>query len=182
MKDTQRSKVYRWEEKLFSHHGLTKGVKENDDMSLTQCNAYASMVWRKFRNKFYYNFDKNRITCRRVICSNHANGTKGLAYSGFYYVNRKKNYKKGKPNMYKKMQLPKWARSKHIIIHEVSHFLAPETSMHDKKFVGVYVYLLHKFLNFDLQHMIDSLNEAKIEFSFNTSPYLNRKFNSARKK
>ena len=181
MRDNQRSRVYKWEEKLFSDYGLKKSIKNFDEcMSLKECNKFASKIWNTYKNKFYRNYTDKLIRVTRVKCSNSNGGRSALAYSGFYSAHRfAKSDTKGRKLYYKKMQLPRWARSKHIIIHEVAHFLCHNDTQHGRDFVGVYMFLLNKYLGFTFRAMQDLAYEMNVDWSMSDSKYLNRAFRQA---
>lgn len=180
MRDSQRSKVYKWENKLFQDHGLEKMITNFDEcMSLEDCNKFATSVWNAHKNKFFRNFNDKHTRVARVICSNSAGGRHAAAYSGNYYVKGNKEVKDGRDNCYKKMRLPRWARSKHIIIHEVAHFLCDVSEHHGRNFVGVYMILLNKYLAFSLQKMCDLAYSMDIDWSFSGSPNLNKAYKKA---
>jgi len=182
MRDSQRSKVYKWESKLFSDYGLDKFIKEenfDNCMSLKECNKFASLIWNTYKNKFYLNFNKRLSRVASVKCSNSNGGRHALAYSGFYIVRGNRFTKDGKANYYKKMQLPRWARSKQIIIHEVSHFLCHNDTQHGRDFVGVYMFLLNKYLGFTFRAMQDLAYEMNVDWSMSDSKYLQKAFRKA---
>lgn len=182
MRDSQRSKVYAWENKLFQNHGLVKFIApENFDdcMSLKECNRFATDVWNAHKNKFFRNYNEKRTRVAKVICSNNAGGRHAAAFMGNYFVSNYEKVKDGRNNCYKKMRLPRWGRSKHIIIHEVSHFLCHENEQHGRDFVGVYMILLNKYLAFSLQSMCDLAYSMNIDWSFSGSPNLNKAYKKA---
>ena len=84
---------------------------------------------------------------------------------GFYSMGKKQT-KDGKDRWYKKMHLASYGQNKHVVIHEISHALAPKNSMHDKYFVGIYMFLMAEYLNFDLKYMIEEANLKGIDFTF----------------
>ena len=180
MRDSQRSRVYKWESKLFESYGLSKSIKNFDDcMSLKECNKFASKIWNTYKNKFYRNFNERRTRVASVKCSNTNGGRKGIAFGGFYYVKGNRYVKDGRKNCYKKMQLPRWARSKQVIIHEVAHFLCPNDIWHHKEYVGVYMFLLNKYLGFTFRAMQDLAYEMNVDWSMSDSKYLQKAFRKA---
>lgn len=65
--------------------------------------------------------------------------------------------------------IPTW-----IIIHELTHSLTSnlETSAgHNEDFVGMYIYLLSKYLNIPMSELTESLDKSCIRYNLNVRPW-----------
>jgi len=167
MKDLQKSKVYRWEEKLFLKYGLTKSMPLEKSMSYSDCEKFATKVWNKYKNKFFKVLPHN-IKCSQVKIFPRQ-GRKATFHHGLFF-NGVKAKKRGYRTYYKKIVLPDWARSKHIVIHEVCHALTERLDGgHGKYYVGTYMLLLNKYLGFEISKMCDLAYKMKIDWTFDGS-------------
>mgnify|MGYP003155003093 CR=1 FL=1 len=65
----------------------------------------------------------------------------------------------------KYISLPTWALTWAVVLHELAHSFTPD--WHGPKFVGCYVYLIHKFhpMHPSISELTDSLNEANLQFT-----------------
>ena len=176
-KDYQRKKVYDWEKKVWSKHN-EKGWDYENQMSPKAADKYATELWNKYKNKLCYNFDPRDVYCSQVKTKNAKGRGRPCMKSGFWYSGRRKYTKNGAQSYYKKMHLPNGSRTKVVIIHEISHALAPRRVHHGSEFVSIYVYLMAKELNFNLKYMIKTLNEDNLNFNFNFSKKLGRRIKS----
>ena len=170
-RDSQRQKVYQWERGVaIAHSKEMFGV----EFSTEEAAKFATKIWNKYKNKFCFNFGRwdycSKVKVKKV------GGRKCCMKSGFYFMDRKKREhsrtKDGKCRLYKKMHLTLNGHTKHVVLHEIAHALAPTTSLHDKYFVGIYMYLMSKYLKFNMQWMINNANDWGVEFTFkNRDPY-----------
>ena len=161
-KDSQRQKVYKWERNVAAHYNSEMWGYE---FSTEEAAKFATKIWNKYKNKFCFNFGKYDY-CSKVKVKK-VGGSKCCMKSGFYFMDRERSRTKdGRSRLYKKMHLTLHGHNKHIVLHEIAHALAPRTSHHDKYFVGIYMYLMSKYLNFDMKWMIDNANDWGVEFTF----------------
>ena len=58
------------------------------------------------------------------------------------------------------IKLPRWARTRPIVLHECAHGLAPDK--HGPRFVATYLDLLERFMNLDRATLLQSLLQAGI--------------------
>tara|TARA_R110002012_G_scaffold173104_1_gene337903 strand:- start:10 stop:543 length:534 start_codon:yes stop_codon:yes gene_type:complete len=173
-KDYQRQKVYDWESSMKSYHNYNL-----PDMTTKECQKFATQLWNKYKNKFVRNYSKTFNYCSLVKVKK-VNGYTSSMYRGLYFLKRKT--KDGRECFYKKMHLSIVGHNKKVVIHEIAHALAPETSWHDDKFVGIVVYLYAKYLNYNLKYMVKTLNEKNIDFNFNFSKPLKRRIEAILKR
>ena len=174
IKDYQRKKDYDWEDKVWKQHGH-KGWDRENQMSPKEADKYATELWNKYKNKLCHNFYPRLVYCSQVKTKNVRGRGRPCMKSGFWYNGKEKYTKKGVQSFYKIMHLPEGSRTKIMIIHEISHALAPRTAHHNSEFVSIYVYLMAKELNFSLDYMVKTLNEDNIDFNFNFTKKLGRR-------
>ena len=179
-KDYQRKKVYDWEKKVWKEHGH-KGWDHENQMSPQEADKYATELWNKYKNKLCHNFYPRLVYCARVKTKNVRGRGRPCMKSGFWYNGKEKYTKKGVQSFYKIMHLPEGSRTKIMIIHEISHALAPRTAHHNSEFVSIYVYLMAKELNFSLAYMVKTLNEDNIDFNFNFTKQLGTRMKAIQK-
>ena len=179
-KDYQRQKVYNWEKKVWEEHGH-KGWDYENQMSSKEADKYATELWNKYKNKLCYNFSSIQIYCSQVKTKNARGRGRPCMKSGFWYDGKEKFVKNGAQSFYKQMHLPEGSRTKVVIIHEISHALAPRRVHHGSEFVSIYVYLMAKELNFSLDYMVKTLNEDNIDFNFNFTKQLGTRMKAIQK-
>ena len=64
------------------------------------------------------------------------------------------------------MYLCIYGQNKYVLIHEIFQ-LAPRNSMHDKYFVGIDMFLMAEYLNYNLKvYMIEQANLKRHRFYF----------------
>ena len=165
--DSQRQKVYNWESRMSKHHNL-----QPNEMTKKECQKFACEIWNKYKNKFTHHFSKHLYYCS-LIKIKKVGGYTSSMFNGLYTTGR--YTKDNKQIFYRKMHLSPYGFTKSTVLHEMAHALAPRTSLHDARFVGVLVYLYAKYLNYDFKYMVETLNEKNINFDFNFSKSLNRK-------
>ena len=63
------------------------------------------------------------------------------------------------------ISLPTWALTWSVVLHELAHSFTPDS--HGPKFMGCFVYLIHKFhpMHPSLAELSVSMNEAKLNFT-----------------
>lgn len=142
-------------------------------LSVKDTKKYATYLWNKYKNKFFYNFDKRiyHISSIKFVDMTKHSGP-ASAWDG--WVSTEKYTKKGCRIFKRKLRFPIWSQRKDIVIHEVAHLLAPRSEKHDQNFVGIYSMLLAIELKFDLQKIIKSANDNNIAISFLGSKYLQK--------
>jgi hypothetical protein len=146
IRDSQRSKVYRWERgSRISTPDVINTLSINDlrEFSKSICSELG------------LDFKECPTIRSRSGCS-----------SGYYLVD---NIIKLIPEHHERLTL----------IHELSHFLVrywvsrdKVVAAHGQEFVGIYCYLMIRFLNKDYYDLMDSLREARIAVTMPTQYYL----------
>jgi len=69
------------------------------------------------------------------------------------------------------IKLPRWARNERVVIHEIAHCVAdaiarPKTiADHGREFVGVYMYLLNKYMGIPVKELAQSANKVNLDFA-----------------
>lgn len=61
------------------------------------------------------------------------------------------------------LSLPAWAFTKPVILHELAHHLNKARDHHGPKFMGIFLYLLNKYLGWDYDTMFESCQLSKIK-------------------
>lgn len=61
------------------------------------------------------------------------------------------------------IKLPRWARTRAIVLHECAHGMADD--QHGPKFVGVYVALLEKFCSLNRSALLVTLTASEVQFT-----------------
>tara|TARA_R100001460_G_scaffold68375_2_gene108914 strand:- start:24 stop:572 length:549 start_codon:yes stop_codon:yes gene_type:complete len=159
--DNQRSKVYKWEKLVAEYYNKNMW---GADFTTKECEKYASMIWNRYKNIFTHNFNPRYDYCSKIKVKLVGGSTCSMR-NGYFSMGRYQT-KAGQSRYYKKMHLTIMGCNKRIIIHEISHGLAPRKSMHDKYFVGIYMYLMAKYLGYDLKVMVKLANDNNVDFTW----------------
>ena len=160
-KDYQRQKVYDWEKSIAKHFGEDMWGAE---ITPKECEQLATKIWNRYKNKTTYHFNERYDYCSKVKVK--LVGGNKCTMRGGYFHSKRRTTKDGRGSYYKKMHLNHRGCNKKIVIHEIAHALSPRNSKHDEYFVGIYMYLMAKYLGYDLKFMINSANENKINFTW----------------
>lgn len=162
LRDSQRAKVYAWENREFD---ATAELTDGDDgcsiarivkppmLTLDECRK---MLVRISRDYDIVMIDIGDGRGRRKAC-----------------------YEVGFPDTIK---LPRWARKWWVVLHEAAHWIEwrmvkGKTASHGREFVGIYMELLRRYGGQDLSAMCRSANAAGIDFIPNsqaTARYLKK--------
>jgi len=63
---------------------------------------------------------------------------------------------------YSKIALPKWARNKLVVAHEVAHTLCPKDEKHRERFVFIYLVLVKRFCKEYYVELCNNFNKNKV--------------------
>lgn len=63
-----------------------------------------------------------------------------------------------------KISLPRWARSEHVVLHEMAHRLTPHDEAHGPRFVGVLIGLLARHAGLDCDEMMAAADEMGVKY------------------
>jgi len=138
-RDQQRSKVYAWERTCVGRLG-NASIYAAEFSTLEECAAFASGVWRKERGRFGI--------ARKVapaIERPHRGQRRAYAHADH------------------RITLPRWARSRWVILHELAHHLTPG-EQHGPRFVGALMGLACRWLDYDAQQLMQLADELGVEY------------------
>lgn len=139
-RDNQRSKVYAWERKVVATFGGSSIDKPDFDQ-LQECEAFANPIWRKERGRL------GLARMRAPVIERPAWGQRrALAHHDH------------------RVTLPRWARSKWVILHELAHRLTPDDEAHGPRFVGVLIGLAARWLDYDANQLTAMADEAGVRY------------------
>lgn len=139
-RDNQRSRVYTWEEAACSAL-MGRSIHDPEFTKLEQCEAFALPVWRK---------ERGRVGLAGKVAPS-VDGpswgqTRALAHSDH------------------RITLPRWARSRWVILHELAHRLTPRDEAHGPRFVGVLMGLLARWCDLDAHELMRMAEEHGVKF------------------
>ena len=154
LRDTQRQKVYDWENAQFNDDG-SKHVADEPQMELAEIKKLVTKVARDYG-----------LTHRKVKVAD-GRGRRAACYSSGT----------------REVKFPRWSRRRYIVMHELAHWIEwvkhPElkTAAHGREFVGIYMELLRRYDNRDLDQMMQTARDARLDFVPNrecTARYLKK--------
>ena len=125
LRDNQRSRVYAWERACLRELAATSIGRAEFD-TLQQCIEFAEPIWRKERGRL------------------------GLARQRPPAIERPAwGQRRALAHFDHRITLPRWARSRWVILHELAHRLTPGDEAHGARFVGVLMGLASRWLDYD---------------------------------
>lgn len=134
-RDNQRSRVYAWE-RAACRALLGQSLHEPDYLDLQSCQAYAAPIWRA---------ERGRLGLAKVLPPQIERPswgqTSALAHSDH------------------RITLPRWARSRWVILHEMAHRLTPRDEAHGARFVGVLIGMLSRHCDLDATELMRTADE-----------------------
>lgn len=153
LRDTQRSKLYDWEDREFNTLG-TKLVTDSPQMELSEIRKLLTKVARDYGLTRW----KPDVTDGR--------GRRKACYSPSW----------------NEIKLPRWSRRRYIVLHEIAHWIEyvafpGRCAWHGREFVGIFMELLRRYHGADLAQMTASANAARLDFEPNsrcTAKYLKK--------
>jgi hypothetical protein len=139
-RDNQRSKVYAWERAAVRELGnRTLGDAEFD--TLGECEQWALPIWRK---------ERGRVGLARVAAPAIERPSWGQRRALAHDDHR--------------ITLPRWARSRWVILHELAHRLTPRDEAHGPRFVGVLIGLVSRWLEYDANQLMRLADERGVRY------------------
>lgn len=133
-RDNQRSRVYAWERAFAKSIGVD--FYAPDFKTLEECEAFALPIWRK---------ERGRVGLAGQVAPGVERPAWGQRAALAHHDHR--------------ITLPRWARSRWVILHELAHRLTPRDEAHGPRFVGVLIGLLARHVDHDadaLMRMADA--------------------------
>lgn len=139
-RDNQRSRVYAWERAVALELNRRR-FGEPEFQSVEECRAWAAPIWRKER------------------------GRVGLARAGAPSIERPHwGQRRALAHDDHRITLPRWARSRWVILHEMAHRLTPRDEAHGARFVGVLIGLVCRWLDFDAAQLMRLADEHRVQY------------------
>lgn len=130
-RDRQRSRVYAWEREVCARL-LGRSIGTPDYDTIPECEAYAKPIWRA---------ERGRVGLARQHAPDierpHWGQRRALAHHDH------------------RITLPRWARNRWVILHELAHRLTPTDEAHGPRFVGVLMGLVARWLDLDAQELME---------------------------
>jgi putative metallohydrolase (TIGR04338 family) len=155
MRDNQRSKVYAWERACVQQLAHS-GFYDAEFKTLEECAEYAAPIWAKERGRV----GRSNIRAPKIERPNRGQRS-ALAHSGdgWDYVGAGEHKRNGG-----RITLPRWARSRWVILHELTHRLTPRDEAHGPRFVGVLMGLVSRWLDYDATQLMNLADEMSVRY------------------
>lgn len=139
-RDNQKSRVYAWERAVVRE--LSGRTFDHPEFAtLTECDQWAAPVWRK---------ERGRVGLARVAAPAIERPSWGQRSALAHEDHR--------------ITLPRWARSRWVILHEMAHRLTPRDEAHGPRFVGVLIGLVCRWLEYDVQQLMRMAEERGVKY------------------
>jgi hypothetical protein len=142
-RDTQRSRVYSWENHARAHLAH-ESMWDPDFKTLDECADFANPIWRKERAR-YGHAGKDAP----MIVRPNRGQRRALAYTH------------SGPS---RISLPRWARSRWVVLHEMAHHLAHGDG-HGPRFVAVLIGLAARWLEYDAGQLMALADEMDVKYN-----------------
>jgi hypothetical protein len=139
-RDNQRSRVYAWERAALRELG-SRSIGRADFERLSECEAWALPIWRK---------ERGRVGLARVAAPAIERPAWGQRHALAHDDHR--------------ITLPRWARSRWVILHELAHRLTPRDEAHGPRFVGVLIGLVSRWLEYDATQLMRLADERCVRY------------------
>lgn len=139
-RDNQRSKVYAWERAAVRRLNKTEFYRPDFD-TLEECEAFMNPIWRAERGRVGLAKQKAPELSRNLWGQRKA--TAGHDHT---------------------IKLPKWSRSRWVILHEMAHRLTPRDEAHGPRFVGVLIGLAARHLGYDANALMELADEMGVKY------------------
>lgn len=143
-RDSQKSKVYAWEDAAYHRHAH-RSIYEPEYRTLEECEAFATPVWRCERGRMGH-ASKAAPTIERP-----AWGASSARASRAMHA----------------LRLPRWARNRWVILHEMAHLLAVG-DRHGPRFVGCLIGLACRHLGMDANLLMQMADEFGVKYHVRT--------------
>jgi putative metallohydrolase (TIGR04338 family) len=136
-RDSQRSRVYRWERAAVAREHWQPVFETVGDAQ-----AWADAVWRR---------ERGRMGLAGVRAPDFERPHRGQRHALAYTWGHR-------------ITLPRWARSRWVVLHELAHLLAPHSPAHGPRFVGALIGLGSRWLDLDAQQLMRSADEHGVTY------------------
>ncbi len=140
-RDTQRSRVYEWE-RAFVRSALGRSIHDPEFATLEECEAFLAPIWRTERGRY------GRAKTPVPTLSRNLWGQRKATGSHWAH----------------EIKLPRWARSRWVILHEAAHVMAGKAGgWHGPRFVGILIGVASRNMGIDGQAAIDLAAEMGVK-------------------
>jgi putative metallohydrolase (TIGR04338 family) len=141
-RDTQRSRVYAWEG-VACRAATGRGDDEPEFDKLEECEEFALPIWRAERGRVGH----AKVRAPSIERPNRGQ-TRAIAHADH------------------RITLPRWARSRWVILHEMAHRLnaGKDGASHGPRFVGILVGLLARRLGLDANLLMRLADEHGVKY------------------
>lgn len=139
-RDNQRSRVYAWERRaVFNATG--RSIESPDWQTLGEVEAWLVPIWRAERGRVGLAHQPAPELARNLWGMQRATATHSHT-----------------------LKLPKWSRSKWIVLHEAAHRLTPTDEAHGGRFVGVLIGLAARHAGHDAERLMRLADEFGVRY------------------
>lgn len=154
-RDSQRSRVYDWERACVQQLAHSS-IYDAEFKTLDECAEYATPIW---------NAERGRVGRAGILAPRIERPARGqrraLAYLGDGKVIKNGEWRLDGG----RITLPRWARSRWVILHELAHRLnAGKGSGHDARFVGILIGLVARHLDYDATQLMALAEEMGVKY------------------
>jgi len=140
LRDSQRSRVYAWERQASADHRFIRpdgagknSIYEAEFQTLEECEAFLATLWTSERGRY----GQARVAAPAIVRP-HRGQRRALAHHDH------------------RISLPRWARSRWVILHEAAHRLNIGREAHGPRFVGILIGLLARHAGYDAEQLLES--------------------------
>ena len=147
-RDNQRSRVYAWERAsartLFRILDGDRAIRRLDVPEfeeLAECQSYLDPIWKAERGRY----GRARVPVPPIERP-HRGQTSAKAHHDH------------------RITLPRWSRSRWVILHEAAHRLVPDHEAHGPRFVGVLIGLLARHVGYDANELMAMADEMGVKY------------------
>jgi putative metallohydrolase (TIGR04338 family) len=159
-RDNQRSKVYAWERRCVAELAHSS-IYDAEFKTLEECAEYAGPIWNKERGRV----GRAKIAAPRIERPNRGQ-RRALAHHGDGY-SRNASGKLVRDGG--RITLPRWARSRWVILHELAHRLDKDSNeAHGPRFVGILIGLIARWLDYDAAQLMALADEMGVKYHVRT--------------
>jgi putative metallohydrolase (TIGR04338 family) len=138
-RDNQRSRCYAWERAVVAAFGAR--FYQPDFATLEECEAFMNPIWRKERGRVGLAHQRAPELARNLWGQQRATASSNHV-----------------------LKLPKWARSRWVILHEMAHRLTPADEAHGPRFVGVLIGLVCRWIGYDARRLMATADEMGLRY------------------
>lgn len=139
-RDNQRSRVYAWERAVLVKLA-GRSLYLGEFTILDECEAFMAPIWRA---------ERGRVGLAKMTAPSLARNLWGQ--------------RKATASADHVIKLPRWARSRWVILHEMAHRLTPQDEAHGPRFVGVLIGLAARWLDYDASQLMALADEMGVKY------------------